>query len=395
VAEDPESEAKMTEINASEILDKIRKGEPVKYDHVIIKGELELGKLNLPKRLINRTDIEINSLGFEYEITIITSIIKITNSEIQGISNFSDAAFDQEIDFSGSRFNKEADFRGSRFNGPTDFSWSQFSEYALFGGSQFFGGAIFEGCQFNEWADFMGFRTRGGAEFHGCQFNKKADFLRSRFTGYIADFSESKFSGHTIFRYSMFADDALFGRCAFNGDTDFSGSQFKGDVLTFKHSKFSNPKSQEEACRKAKNVLEKNGNREDAGYHFYREMEGKRKQKEWYFRYPEFFFVQLIFGYGVHPFRLMFCWFLVATIFAFYYSANGGIISKLPTSTLPQPLSYFVECFYFSIVTAVTPGYGKYELASWEYQAIASIEAIFGTFMWAAFIATFARKYMR
>jgi hypothetical protein len=43
----------------------------------------------------------------------------------------------------------------------------------------------------------------------------------------------------------------------------------------------------------------------------------------------------------------------------------------------------------------VTPGYGKYELTSWVYQVIASAEAIFGTFMWAAFIATFARKYMR
>ena len=91
----------------------------------------------------------------------------------------------------------------------------------------------------------------------------------------------------------------------------------------------------------------------------------------------------------------MFCWFLVATAFAIFYSAYEGIISKLPASILPQPLSYFVECFYFSIVTAVTPGYGKYELTSWVYQVVASIEAIFGTFMWAAFIATFARKYMR
>ena len=124
-------------------------------------------------------------------------------------------------------------------------------------------------------------------------------------------------------------------------------------------------------------------------------MDAKLKQKPWYICYPEYIFIQLIFGYGVHPFRLMFCWFLVAVIFAIFYSVNGGITGKLPASSLPQPWSYFVECFYFSVVTAVTPGYGKYELTSWVYQVIASAEAIFGTFMWAAFIATFARKYMR
>jgi hypothetical protein len=49
----------------------------------------------------------------------------------------------------------------------------------------------------------------------------------------------------------------------------------------------------------------------------------------------------------------------------------------------------------FSIVTTATPGYGGYIPAPGLYQGLASFEAIFGTFMWAAFIATFARKYMR
>jgi hypothetical protein len=45
----------LKEILASEILDKIQKGEPVEYDHVIVKGDLDLGKLdNLPTQRINR-----------------------------------------------------------------------------------------------------------------------------------------------------------------------------------------------------------------------------------------------------------------------------------------------------------------------------------------------------
>jgi hypothetical protein len=53
------------------------------------------------------------------------------------------------------------------------------------------------------------------------------------------------------------------------------------------------------------------------------------------------------------------------------------------------------EYIYFSAVTAATPGYGGYKPARGFYQGSANFEAIFGTFMWAAFIATLARKYMR
>jgi hypothetical protein len=302
VANDPENEAELTKIPASEILNKIQKGEHIEYDHVIIKGNIDISKLNLLK---------------ENENFIISSKIIITNSHIPGNPFFGKAIFKDTIRFDG-----------STFSGVVDFYRAMFSEDAYFHDTTFSGNANFNGAMFS-------------------------------------------------------------------GDAYLTATKFEGELLTFRNAVFTFSELQEGACRRAKNVLERNGNREEARYHFYREMEGKRKQKQWYFRYPKFVFIQLIFGYGVHPFRLMFCWFMVATIFAIFYLAKGGIISKLPASALPQPLSYFVECFYFSIVTAVTPGYGKYELASWEYQVIASIEAIFGTFMWAAFIATFARKYMR
>jgi hypothetical protein len=42
----PTSEEELTEIPASEIMDKIQKGEHVRYDHVRITGNLDLGMLN-------------------------------------------------------------------------------------------------------------------------------------------------------------------------------------------------------------------------------------------------------------------------------------------------------------------------------------------------------------
>ena len=67
----PES---LREVPASEILAKIEKGEPVEYDNVIIKGDLDIRKLDLPK-----SDNK----------PIITSQIKITNSWIKREAKFS------------------------------------------------------------------------------------------------------------------------------------------------------------------------------------------------------------------------------------------------------------------------------------------------------------------
>ena len=56
MAEDSENEALLREIPASEILDKIQKGEPVEYDHVRITGELDLSKLDLLTELVDRNN---------------------------------------------------------------------------------------------------------------------------------------------------------------------------------------------------------------------------------------------------------------------------------------------------------------------------------------------------
>jgi hypothetical protein len=197
-----------------------------------------------------------------------------------------------------------------------------------------------------------------------------------------ADFKGSEFSRETNFR-----------RVQFNGKVDLNDGKFIGDVLSFRNAKFNEPRSQEDACRKAKNVLEKNGDREEAGYHFYREMEGKRKQKPWYIRYPEFLFLQLIFGYGVHPWRLMYFWLLTISIFSYVYLIGDGI------EGIERELDYIKISFAIAIAPGyiaaiINPASEGYKLIP-MYQAAAIIETIIGTLLWAGFIATFAKKYMK
>ena len=365
----------LKEIPASEILAKIEKGVPVGYDHVHIDGNLDVSGLSH-----------------------VASQITITNSEINGILNFSEAIFEKPVNFEGTVFIGEMHSQKSRFNGYASFSDAEFCKESDFKEAIFNGEVYFRETIFNGHAFFS--RTIFCREIPlGVYFNKAVFYKDAHFSG-------AYFNGNAHFDFANFCCDSFYHDAWFLGSASFNGSHFErralfirshfeGENLSLKNTEFKNPQDQENACRLAKQAFENTGDRDAASYHFYREMDAIRKQKPLYIRYPEFFFIQLIFGYGVHPFRLMFCWFAIATIFAFIYLAKGGIISKLPASSLPLPMSYFVECFYFSIVTAVTPGYGKYELTSWVYQIIASIEAIFGTFMWAAFIATFARKYMK
>jgi hypothetical protein len=321
----------LKEVPASEIRDKIEKREDIFYKNSAIKGDVNINLLGLP------------TYDGKY---LIESNIEFRDSKFEGDVDFNHSIFKEKVDFTGIYFAKSITFTNSEFNGFACFRRSNINF----------------------------------ASFDGCIFKKLAHFCNSRFTEY-ADFSRSHFIEETCFRGSQFSY------------LDLRRSIFEGDFLTFRNAKFASPESQEDACRRAKNVLEKNGDREQAGYHFYREMEGKRKQKKWYFRYPEFIFIQLIFGYGIHPQRLIFWWGAFVVTFSLLYwlgsGQNGGL----------QLFDYLK----FSLATAIAPGYiatiispgsTGYKLAA-EYQAVAIIESIFGTFLWAGFIATFAKKYMR
>ena len=423
MTEDPGREAELTEIPSCIILNKIQKCKPVIYDHVRIVGDLDLSKLNLPTEPVDTRLF----LKLPIKCKIVSSLIQITNSEFMGSAYFSNCLFKTDAVFRGVVFCKDAYFRRATFKLDAYFAETTFREDADFIGTTFNGAyfikaafrgnASFADTTFSDGGDFIETTFDEGVRFRGATFREDADFIGTTFNR--ADFIEATFRGYANFIETVFRRSADFSRAEFRQDADFGGAEFKGEILTFKDAFFAAPASQEDACRRAKNVLEKNGNREDAGYHLYREMEGKRKQKEsdyryfdyesllfckgikvspWkltdllnYLRYNifEYLFIQVIFGYGVHPFRLWGCWWIVVGLFALLYWMRGGI-----NSTTNQPLN-FLDYLWFSITVAVTPGFAGYKPAPGFYQVLAGIEAIFGTFMWAAFITTFARKFSR
>ena len=213
-----------------------------------------------------------------------------------------------------------------------------------------------------------------------------------------ADIQGNIYFDNAIINHEISFDDAnikgniYFKKSTIDGTISLDFKELSGE-LVFEDAFFKSPWAQEIACRKARRIYEDKGDKNKADDYFYREMEGKRKQNPWYIRYPEFLFLQLIFGYGVHPWWLMYWWLLIVSLFSNIYLIGNGI----------EGIEHWYDYVKISFAIAIAPGYiaaiinpasAGYKLIP-IYQAIAIIETIIGTFLWAGFIATFARKYMR
>ena len=424
-----DSEAELTEIPASEILDKILKGEPVEYDHVRVIGDLDVDKLDLPtKHVLIR---EIPKLSEKRKV--VYSSIKIINSTFNGEVKFGNIFFEDPIYFENTKFNMEANFWGAIFNKKvfissatfsgaayfneaafrkyTWFSKTTFNDYAWFDGAIFSKNVLFNRGTFDWDAAFDRATFGEGAVFSGATFNGDASFVKATFSGGImyrgvvfegaifegdAHFNEATFSMHAFFSEATFNGDADFTKTTFSGHAFINRANFPGDFLTFRNAVFVKPNSQEQACRRAKNVLAKAGNRDEEEYHFYREMVAKRQQKPWYIRYPEFVFVQQVFGYGVHPWWLMLWWGIIIIVFGIAYYTGNEV----------NGTTGLFQCMTISFATAIAPGYTASIIQPIQsvgagfhftsiYKVVAMAETIVGTFSWAGFIATFAKRYMR
>jgi hypothetical protein len=223
------SEGGMRVVPAQEILDKIEKGLPVEYDHVIIKGDLDLSKLDLPKRRVERTFFEIETLGLLENATIVSSFIGLNDFIIDGNMYFNNTIFNNSANFWNPKFNGDAYFGGSKFNGTAGFWGSEFNGYTYFGYSKFNGDAGFWGSEFNGYAYFGDSEFNGYAYFGDSKFNGDAGFGSSKFND-TANFNISTFN-NSDFSEVQFSKTVSFDDARFSNSTSFNGSRFMNDAL--------------------------------------------------------------------------------------------------------------------------------------------------------------------
>ncbi|MGF7118536.1 potassium channel family protein [Methanobacterium oryzae] len=250
-----------------------------------------------------------------------------------------------------------------------------FEQSNIIGSVSFFraeiGGNIsFDKAKIGKYAWFEGLKTEGEASFNHVEINGSLSFKEAKIIENVS-FYASHIEGHAWF------DNAYIG-----GNTWFDFTEIKGG-LSFKNTNFRSLKGQEKAFRNAKIIWERLGDRENADYHFYHEMEAKRKQKPFYVKYPELI-VQYPFGYGAYPFRLLTSFLIILLVFALIYWIIDG-----------NSLNSLLEKIRFSFLVLIIPAYGVISAKSDIYGLFTIFEAFIGAFTWPTFIVTFARKYMR
>ena len=208
----------MQVIDAGEILAKVQKGQPVEYDHVIVKGDLDLSR----ERLQNS----------------ISSPITIIDSIFEGRVSFNGSTLDKPVDVAGSNFTKNTYFQQTTFSDDAEFERTAFSRYAGFWRTTFSTNADFEFATFSGWTDFQETTFSGYASFQGTVFGGYANFQETDFCSsanfqgtafsYYASFLWATFSNETDFEFATFSSNADFEEAAFNSNVNFGWATFSG-----------------------------------------------------------------------------------------------------------------------------------------------------------------------
>lgn len=296
--------------------------------------------------------------------------------------DFSKEKFENDLIFTGAIIKKDVLIRDAAIEGDIWFDKTEIGGDISLERSKICGNASFYGARIGEHVLFDKTQVNRYAWFEKAYIGGEASFNKADI-GSSLSFNEARIEGNTSFYEAKIGGDAWFGGAEIEGDVWFDLIEVKGG-LSFKNTKFKIIKSQEKACRKAKTVWEKIGDREKADYHFYREMESKRKQKSSLHKYVELI-VQYPFGYGVFPSRLLLSFFIVLITFAFIYWIMEGAFTA----------DSFTDKLRFSFLTMIIPAYGVIFSEKGLQGVLNILEAGIGAFVWPTLMVTFARKYMR
>jgi len=240
MAENSQESNELKEVSAKDILNKIRNGEPVEYDAVIIKGNLDSNDFHMGPTSEEETMVKLRSASsIKIENSKILGFVRFQNIVFQGPISFKNSEFDEVVDFSRSEFKSKIGFEKTIFNRDVYFGYPHQGAIILddidFCEAHFRGDAVFYHTFFYKVSLFYKVIFFKDVNFYGSRF-RASNFGSARFLG-NASFEDVSFDNCTNFRDSKFTTDACFNRCSFNGSGDFSEISF-GGYANFSGSEF-------------------------------------------------------------------------------------------------------------------------------------------------------------
>lgn len=333
-------------IKAEEILEKIEQGKPVEYENVIIYGDLDLHRLDLP---FNKNKQKI-----------IKSTIKIEYSVIKGDVFFDHSIFSGLVDFDGTTFTKAANFSGSHFQGDAGFSDAEFQGMANFSRAHFSIDANFSRAKFND-ADFG--RARFDRYFHLA--NAKV---------YTLNLSDAVFSAGS----SLHLMDFNYNRIAVRWNSIKEHIPFNGSVYLTLIRNFRNQEQFED---------------QDDCYYQYRKEKQARSRKA----IPKLFdrLAWISCGYGVRPSYAIILSLAIIFLFAGIFWAVGALQPDGADAHLQAASSVSLYgAFYFSSMEFMGKTPQNFSIIE-GYEVLMVIETLLGWLLMALFLVTLSRVMLR
>jgi uncharacterized protein YjbI with pentapeptide repeats len=227
-----------TRVNASEIIEKINRGETVTYKDATIVGDLDMTQLNNMK-VERESDNKYSTREYISTVTAPLTFVNCTfkndvlaylNSDGQGVKLFNsknevyNTNFEKAVRFENCVFEGASAFKYSKFREEVSFAGSRFQHEANFKYSKFSRSADFSQVRFGDEANFKYVTFPQAASFESASFSREANFKYAKFSK-DANFARANFRGLANFKYTKVANSMHLQKAVFDGGDDFKYTQ--------------------------------------------------------------------------------------------------------------------------------------------------------------------------
>ncbi|MCJ8164697.1 pentapeptide repeat-containing protein [Pontibacter sp. E15-1] len=220
-----------TKVNASEIIEKMNRGEAVSYKNAEIVGNLDMTKLQNMKRKSGKQDTEAYISTVTAPVTFVNCTFRgdvlayySPDNGASGMFNNTNRVynthFEKDVLFENCMFAQKSAFKYAGFKGKASFQGSRFTEEALFKYTDFSKDVNFSNVRFEEAANFKYVDFPDKVSFAGATFAEEANFKYTKFLE-GADFQEARFDGTANFKYAKISDSFNLRGTDFRGGDDF------------------------------------------------------------------------------------------------------------------------------------------------------------------------------
>ena len=317
----------------------------------------------------------------------------------KNIVNFRTVIFEKDVDFRRTLFEADLDFDEAIFHGTCAFREAIFQRRADFHNAIFHKSVSFWRARFNNVADFHRVEFRKNAVFHEAYFYNVVNFRRALFQG-ILDCTGTWFSETTAFNHATFFGTANFTAAQFVGVAAFRDIQYIPNALF----PLIRARLRKKQRRATEFYLDSQHVDEVENPFFKRYVADQQYIRAFNQANPV---LARLWRWSSDYGRSLALWTSWSILFVFLFTIAyrfpapswllAGLEDFIPhfhqatDEYSGEPLTFW-GCFYFSVVTFTTLGFGDVVPDNTAARFLVTLEVIFGYVMLGGLISIFANK---